>query len=71
MMSPGRENDIVSALFTKTSANDYEKLCYTDVQGLKESHYKHYDYVYEKFKKYLKRDEEGWYEVELVLKKRN
>ena len=50
VMSPGRESDIVSALFTKTSVNDYEKLGDTDVLVLKESHYKH-DYVHEKFKK--------------------
>ena len=50
-MSSRRESDIVSVLFTKTSVNDYEKLCDTDVLGLKESHYKHDDYVYEKFKK--------------------
>ena len=53
IMSPGRESDIVSALLTKTSVNNYEKLCDTDVLGLKESHYKHDDYVYEKFKKQL------------------
>ena len=52
-MSPGRESDIMSALLTKTSANNYEKLCDTDVLGLKESHYKHDNYVYEKFKKQL------------------
>ena len=34
--------------------NDYEKLCDTDVLGLKESDYKHDDDVYEKFKKQLK-----------------
>ena len=49
-MSPGRESDIVSALFTKTSVNDCEKLGDTDVLVLKESHHKH-DYVDEKFKK--------------------
>ena len=59
IMLPGRETDIVSALFTKTSANDYEKLCDTDVLGLKESHYKHVDYVYENFKKQLKMDQES------------
>ena len=58
VMSPGREKDIASALFTKTSVNDYEKLCVTDVLEIM-SHYKHDDYVYEKFKKQLKRDEEG------------
>ena len=53
IMSPGRESDIMSALLTKTSVNNYEKLCDTDVLGLKESHYKHDNYVYEKFKKQL------------------
>ena len=59
IMSPGRESDIVSALFTKTSVNNYEKLCDTNVLRLKESHYKHDDYVYENFNKQLKKDEEG------------
>ena len=45
IMSSGRESDIVSAMFTKTSINDYEKLCDTDVLVLKESHYKHNGYV--------------------------
>ena len=34
IMSPDGEIDIVSALFTKTFVNDYEKLCDTDVLGL-------------------------------------
>ena len=38
IMSPGRKSDIVSALFSKKSVNDYEKLWDTDVLGLKESH---------------------------------
>ena len=41
IISPGRESDIVSALFTKTSANAYEKLCDTDVLGLKETKESH------------------------------
>ena len=31
IMSSGRESDMVSALFNKTSINGYEKLCRTDV----------------------------------------
>ena len=65
-MAPGRENDIVSALFTKTSVNDHEKLCGTAVLGLKESHYRHDDY-----ERQLKRDEECWYEKGLVWKEGN
>ena len=34
--------------------------------GLKESHYKHDSYVYEKLKKQLKRDKKGWYETGLL-----
>ena len=43
IMSSGRKSDIVSALLTKLSVNDYEKLCDTDTLALKGSHYK-YDY---------------------------
>ena len=70
-MAPGRESDTGRALFTKTSVNDYEKLCDADVLGLKESHYKHDDDVYEKFKKQLKRNKEGWHETGLVWKEGN
>ena len=51
------QSDIDSSLFTKISFNNYEKVCDADVLGLKESHCKYNDYVYEKFKKQLKRDE--------------
>ena len=71
IMPPGRESNIVSALFTETSVNDYEKLYDADVLELKESHCKHDDYVYEKFKKQLTRDKEGWYETGLVWKEGN
>lgn len=37
-MSSGRESDLMNARFTKTSVNDDEKLCDTDVLGSKESH---------------------------------
>ena len=71
IMLHGIESTIVSALLTKTSTIDYEKLCDTDFLGLKESNHKQDDYVYKMFKKQLKRDEEGWYETGLVWKKRN
>ena len=38
MMSPGRESDVVSAIYTQTSASDYEKLCSTDNMGVEKSH---------------------------------
>ena len=67
-MPPGRESYIVSAMFTKTSVNDSEKLCDNDVLGLKESHYKHDDYVYEKFKKQLTKDKEDWYKHGTIIR---
>ena len=38
---PGRESNIVSDLFTKTSGNNYENSCDASVLELKEIHYKH------------------------------
>ena len=57
IMSPRRKRDIVNVLFTKTSAYDSDKLCDADVLGLKESHYKHNNYLNEKVNKQLKRTE--------------
>ena len=65
-MLPGSEIDLGSVLFSKKSINDY-----TDVLGLKESHYKYDDYVYENFKKLLQRGKAGWYEPGLVQKEGN
>ena len=47
VMFPGRESDVVSALYTQTSISDYEKLCSTDILGLEESHYNHDEFVFE------------------------
>ena len=46
IMLPGRESDTVSVLFTKTSVNDFQKLCDTEVLGLNESHDNYDGYVY-------------------------
>lgn len=64
IMSSSRENDWLNAGFTKTSVNDYGKLCDTDVLGSQESHYKHDYYFIEKGKK-------GWYGEALVLQEGN
>ena len=40
----------MSVFFTKTSINDYAKLCDTDIMGLTDRHYKHDEDVYENFK---------------------
>ena len=51
MMFPGRESDVLSALYTQTSVSDYETLCSTDILGLEKSHYNHDEFVFEKFNK--------------------
>ena len=71
MMSPGRESDVVSALYTQTSVSGYKKLCGTDIPGLEENHYNHYEFRFEKFKKQLTRSKEGWYETELIWRENN
>ena len=71
MMSPGRESDVVSALYTQTSVSDYEKLCSTDSLGLEESQYNHDEFVFEKFKKQLSRSKEGWYETGFIWRENN
>ena len=71
MMSPGRESDAVSALYTQTSVSDYEKLCSTDILGLEESQYNHDEFVFEKFKKQLSRSKEGWYETGFIWRENN
>ena len=70
-MSPGRESDVVSALYTQTSVSDYEKLCSTDSLGLEESQYNHDEFVFEKFKKQLSRSKEGWYETGFIWRENN
>ena len=55
MMSPGRESDVVSALYTKTLVSDYEKLCGTDILDLEKTYYNHNEFVFEKSKKKKKK----------------
>ena len=68
IMSPGIESDITSALFTKTSTCDYDRLCDLDVLGIEENHLSHDENVFQRFKQQLKQNEEGWYETGLVWK---
>ena len=71
MMSPGRESDVVSALYTQIPISDYEKLCSTDLLGLEESRYNHDEFVFEKLKKQLIRSKEGWYETAHLKRKQH
>ena len=66
IMSPGRESDLVSSLYTKTSVSDFNRSCDIDVLGVEENHLSHDENVYKKFKQQLERNEAGWYETGLV-----
>ena len=66
IMSPDGESDLVSSLYTRTSASDFNRLCDIDVLGVEENHLSHDENVYKKFKQQLERNEGGWYEKGLV-----
>ena len=66
IMSPGRESELVTSLYTRTSVNDFNRLCDIDVLGVEENHLSHDENVYKKFKQQLERNEAGWYETGLV-----
>ena len=56
IMSPGREIDLVSSLYTRTSVSDFDRLCDIDVLGVEENHLCHDENVYKKFKQQLERN---------------
>ena len=71
IMSPGREIELVSSLYTRTSVSDFDRLCDVDVLEVNhlshhENHLSHHENVYKKFKQQLERNEEGWYGKGLV-----
>ena len=66
IMSPDEESDLVSSLYTRTSASDFNRLCDIDVLGVEENHLSHDENVYKKFKQQLERNEGDWYEKGLV-----
>ena len=54
IMSPGRESDLVSSLYTKTSVSDFERLCDIDVLGVEKNHLSHDENVFKKIKEKIK-----------------
>ena len=66
IMSPGRESDLVSSLYTRTSVSEFNRLFEIDVLGVEENHLSHDENVYKKFKQQLEKNEGGWYERGLV-----
>ena len=41
IMSPGRESDLVSSLYARTSVSDFDRLCDIDVLEVEENHLSH------------------------------
>ena len=68
VISPGKEIDLGSILFTQTSNVDYENLCWLDVLGLKDTPPGSQENVYEEFQEQLTRSPEGWYQTGLPWK---
>ena len=48
--SLGRENDLVSSRYTRTSGSDFDRLCDINVLGVQENHLSHDENVHKKFK---------------------
>ena len=66
IMSPGRESDLVSSLYARTSVSDFDRLCDMNVLGVEENHLSHNENEYKKFKQQLERNEGGWYKSGVV-----
>ena len=56
IMSVGRENDLASSLYRRTSVSDFDFLCDIDVLGREENHGSLDDNVYKKFKQQLEKN---------------
>ena len=68
LMSPGKEFDKNTMLFTQTSQTSYEELCKLDVLGLRDMADHDQSMVFDEFKERLTRSPEGWYETTLLWK---
>ena len=71
VISPGQETSVTKMLFSKTSVHDYENLCNLDVLGVKDEHTNRDEKVYDEFQKQLGRNDEGWYETNLIWRKKH
>ena len=68
IMSPGNEIDLNNLILSRTSIDDYEKLCNLDVLGVQDIPKSHQDIVHTNFKEQLKQSDKGWYETGLMWK---
>ena len=68
IMSPGNEIDLNNLMLSRTSIDDYEKLCNLVVLGVQDIPKSHEDIVHTNFKEQLKQSDEGWYKTGLMWK---
>ena len=66
--SPGTELDLSNLYLTRSTDEDYNRLCSLDVLGIQDSPSNNTNSVYEDFKQQLVRSDEGWYETGLLWK---
>ena len=63
IMSPGEELDLNNLMLSRTSIDDYEKLCNLDVLGVQDIPKTHEDIVHTNYIQQLRQSGEGWYET--------
>ena len=68
VVSPGHSSEVTNLLFSKTSLHDYENLCSLDCLAVEENYVKSDDLVYDKFRKQLGRNSQGYYQTNLIWK---
>ena len=68
IISPGTELDLSNLYLTRSTDEDYDRLCSLDVLGIQDSPSSNTNSVYEDFKQQLVRSDEGWYETGLLWK---
>ncbi len=68
IISPGTELDFSNLYLTRSTVEDYDRLCSLDVLGIEDSPSSRPNAVYEDFKQQLVRSDKGWYETGLLWK---
>ena len=71
IMSPDRENVLVSSVYTRTLVSDFYRLCDVDVLGVEENHLSYDENMCKKFKQLRARNKGGWYETGFVWNENN
>ena len=66
IMSPGKDCDTTNLFMTKSSTNDYDRLCQYDVLGVQDPTGE--ESVYHEFKDQLRQSKDGWYETGFIWK---